>query len=207
MTDRSHPFGARSSKDLIALLLEQPLGWIVSGAGDEFRASLMPMRPWRSENGRLVQIAGHLPRWNDQVDLLRHSPRAHLLFLGPNAYISGSWISDRQWAPTWNFASARIDVEIEFRDDPEELRVILEDLVKAMEGDCQDAWRIEDMGVRYAELSKRIIGFVAHVVNVEERFKLGQDERPKIFEQILEGLDKSGDISLKCWMERFSKRV
>lgn len=204
MTRDNHPFQARSGNDLQRLVAEQPMGWIVSGAGDSFRASLMPFRPWRTENGRILQFASHLPRSNDQVPFLRDRPEANLLFLGPNHYISPSWVSDRRWAPTWNFASAAVRVEIEFRDDPKFLRAMLEDLVDGMEAGRDNAWRLEEMGKRYAELSRRIIGFVAHVCETNERYKLGQDERPEVFSEILQGLEACRHDDLKAWMEYFN---
>lgn len=209
MTDRdsqaSHPFGPQSGEDLARLVKDNPLAWIVSGAGASFRASLMPVRPWKFEEGRLTQLAGHLPRRNDQTDLLRDSPRAHLLFLGPHGYISPTWVTDRTWTPTWNFASARIDVEIEFLDDEASLRAVLEDLVEAMEAGRTDAWRIEEMGSRYAELARRIVAFRAHVTDVHERYKLGQDEGAGLFADIIRGLEEAGEDELKEWMVRFNE--
>lgn len=205
MPRNEHPFKAESDKELLQLVRDQPLAWIVSGTGTSFRASLMPVRPWKVENGGILQFASHLPRANDQVTHLRKKPDAHLLFLGPNTYVSGAWVDDPRWTPTWNFTSANFRVEIEFRDDPRALRAILEDLVGAMESGRDNAWRIEDMGDRYHELSRRIVGFVAHVVDVEERFKLGQDERPEVFDQILEGLESEGRDDVKAWMERFGR--
>lgn len=204
MTSERHPFAPRSSGDLARLVEHHPLAWIVSGAGESFRASLMPVRPWKFEDGRLTQLAGHLPRRNDQVDLLRDSPRAHLLFLGPHGYISPTWVTDRRWTPTWNFASARIDVEIAFLDDEESLRAVLEDLVDTMEAGRPDAWRIEEMGSRYAELARRIIAFRAHVTDVRERYKLGQDEETGLFADIVRGLEDAGENELKDWMVRFN---
>lgn len=205
MSRNEHPFKAESDKELLQLVRDQPLAWIVSGTGKSFRASLMPVRPWKVENGRIFQFASHLPRTNDQVLHLQKEPDAHLLFLGPNAYISGAWVDDPRWAPTWNFASANFLVEVEFHDDPRMLRAILEDLVGAMESGRDNAWRIEEMGDRYDELSRRIVGFVAHVVDVEDRFKLGQDERPEVFDQILQGLESEGREDMKAWMERFGR--
>lgn len=210
MTDRdrkaNHPFGPQSGEDLARLVKENPLGWIVSGAGESFRATLMPVRPWKFEDGRLTQLAGHLPRRNDQADHLRRSPSAHLLFLGPHGYISPTWVPDRTWTPTWNFASARIDVEIEFLDDPESLRAVLQDLVEAMEAGRPNAWRIEEMGPRYEKLARRIVAFRAHVTGVEERYKLGQDEKPGMLPGMLQGLEEAGEDALKEWMERVNER-
>lgn len=204
MPQRKARYAPTSGEDLHRLVKEYPFAWIVSGAAETFRASLMPVRPWRTEGGRITQLAGHLPRHNDQVALLRENPVAHLLFLGPHAYLSPSPVANRTWTPTWNFASAQFRVEIEFVVDPELLRSILEDLVGAMEQGREKPWRIEEMGERYEQLSARIIGFIAHVHDIRERYKLGQDEPEDVYADLLGGLQSEGRDELVDWMKRFN---
>ena len=48
---------------------------------------------------------------------IRQSPGATVKFLGPNAYVSPSWLNDRTQAPTWHYALAALDVEIEVNED------------------------------------------------------------------------------------------
>jgi len=204
MTTSDERYAPTSDEDLVRLVKDNPLAWIVSGEGERFRASLMPVRPWKTEHGRIVQFAGHLPRHNDQVGLLRENPEANLLLLGPHAYLSPSPVANRTWTPTWNFASARCRVEIVFVEDPAMLRSILADLVDAMEAGREKPWRIEEMGRRYAELSARIIGFIAHVRDTRERYKLGQDEPEDVYADLLGGLESEGHDELVEWMKRFN---
>ena len=53
------------------------------------------------------------------------------------------------------------------------------------------------MGARYAELAVRVVAFRATVRETHARFKLGQDEKPRAFAEIVEGL---GDAPLAHWM-------
>lgn len=198
------PFHKNSDDDHQQLVASNPFAWIVSGEGEDFRATLMPVRPWKVENGRIAQFAGHLPKRRDQVELLRRNPRAHLLFLGPHAYVSSSWVSNRRWTPTWNYTSADFEVEIEFVDDGAALREILTDLTDALEEGRDNAWHIDEMGPRYAELARNVIGYIAYVRGARERYKLGQDEEPANYRGIIEGLEREGEYDLLDWMRRFN---
>lgn len=200
---RDDRFAVRSEADLLALVRHHPMAWIVSGQGDDFLASLMPVRPWQTEADTIISLASHLPRANPQVAQLERSGEAHMLFLGPHDYISPSWLDDRSQAPTWNFISARFRVAVEFMTAPEDLRTHLEDLVGAMEAGRDNAWQIADMGARYETLAARIRGFVAHVREARPRFKLGQDERRDVFADMCRGLEQAGNRELFEWMRAF----
>jgi transcriptional regulator len=199
-----HTFAARSSADLARLVREYPLAWITSGAGETFAATLLPLLPVVSADGRLTGLTGHFARANPQFSHLRSDPRAAILFLGPNGYISPSWMRDRSQAPTWNYASAQCLVEIEFLEDPAVLETHLHELVGAMEAGRPGEWKVEEMGARYPQLARRIVSFVAHVRETREKYKLGQDERDDVFADIRQGLADDDSNSLLEWMSRFN---
>lgn len=197
-------FGARTAADTARLVEAAPLAWVVSGAGETFRATLLPIRAVTDDAGRVIRLNGHFARRNDQVKLLADDPRAAILFLGPHGYVSPSWMTDRTQAPTWNYASAQFLVEVEFFDDPERVRAHLEDLVQAMEGEHADAWTVEETAHRYAALSRNVAGFDARIVETREKFKLGQDERPDVFADIMAGLERTDQRALHDWMAAFA---
>lgn len=198
-------FQPRSGQDVLRLLREQPFGWLICGQGESFRASAIPFRPRLDPSGTLVGLWGHLPRSNPQVEWLRRDPRAEILILGANGYISPSWMTDRTQAPTWNYASIQFLTDIVFLEDDAALERILRDLVGAMEAGRTNAWSIEDMGARYARLAQRIIAFEANIVEIRPRFKLGQDERRDVFADIMSGLEAGGTDDLRKWMADFAQ--
>ena len=61
-------------------------------------------------------------------------------------------------------------------------------------------WTVDRMGARYAQLREHIVAFRAHVHAVSATFKLGQDESPGTFAEIVAG---HGDAQLVSWMQRF----
>jgi transcriptional regulator len=145
--------------------------------------------------GAVVALVGHFARRNPQVAALQSDPRALILFQGPQGYISPRWVSKPAWGPTWNYAVARFEVRVEFV--PEEIDAALRALAAHLEGHRADPWVPTEMGARYADLRRYIIGFRAHVQTAHATFKLGQDEDAATFAEITAAL---GETPLARWM-------
>ena len=197
-------FAPRAPDDVRRLLLDHPLAWLVSARGGDLRATTLPLRPVFGPDGEVEALIGHFARSNPHLETVAADPRALALFLGPHGYVSPSWLSDRTQAPTWNYASAQFLLDITLADDEASLDALMRDLVGAMEAERPRAWRLEEMGERYRRLSRGVIGFRAAVRERRPRFKLGQDERPDVFPEILEGLNRDGRADLSRWMADFA---
>ena len=195
-------YAPRSDDDIVRLVTENPLAWVVSTNGPF--ATPLPLRPWLDADGRLIGLIGHFARSNRQWERLRDNPRALALFMGPHAYISPSWMRDRVQAPTWNYASAVFALELDFLTDEAALRALLGDLIDAMEAGRDNAWSLPEVDARYAGLSRGIVGFRARIVGAKATFKLGQDERDDVFTDILDGLETENRGDLAAWMAAFN---
>jgi transcriptional regulator len=198
-------FAPQSEEQVLRLMLEHPLAWVVSLGDGTFRATPLPLRP-RVAGGRIEALEGHLPRAHAHCALLQRDGRAIILFTGPQGYISPSWVSDRTWAPTWNYAVVQFVVNISFDETPARLDAHLDDLVNAMEKGRPGAWSVAEMGARYETLKRRIIPFVATVVEQRAKFKMGQDERDSVFADITSGLGRTGSDELLAWMRELNPR-
>jgi transcriptional regulator len=202
MTSIDSPFAPLSEHDITRLVVEHPFAWLVTAGDGDFAATPLPIRPVVDVDGHVTELLGHFARRNPQVELLRRVPRTLMLFMGPHAYMSSSWLADRTRAPTWNYASAQFVVDIEFTEDPAVTRDIVGDLVCAMEAGRPAAWSIDDMGARYDRLRSGIIAFRAHIRERRVKFKLGQDERDAEYVEMVEALQASGERRLLEWMQR-----
>lgn len=180
------------------LVYSQPLAWIVSGGGQQ--TTPLPLRPELGADGQVTALIGHFARRNPQVEALKTDPRALVLFMGPHAYISPSWLTDRTQAPSWNYASAAFQVEVEFVEEGAFTRAVMADLIDAMEAGRDKAWRLEDMGERYDRIRRGVVAFRAVVTGTQPAFKLGQDERDDVYAEILSGLEADGDGALAALM-------
>lgn len=183
-------FDPLSPADIVRLIEENPLAWIISS---DFQATPLPLIAETGEDGSVTSLLGHIPIAHPQYIFLRNNPRALILFNGPDGYISPKLVSKPGWGPTWNYAVARFETEIEFV--PDETDSALERLADHLE---HGAWTTDQMGERYDLLASRIIAFRAHIRTAHPTFKLGQDEAPETFEEITQGL---GDTPLSRWMQ------
>jgi len=197
MSDR---FAPQSSGDVADLVRHQPLCWIVS-RGDDPRGSVAPLLVRCDDAGAVIGFEGHLARSNPQLAVLMADPHALVLCLGPNGYIAASWMQDRDWAPTWNFAQGQFSVTLEFFEGAAEVEAHLTEMVTVMEAGRPGAWSIEEMGQRFHGVARGVVGFRATIDRADSRFKLGQDERDGPYADILKGL---GDGDLSAWMQRFN---
>lgn len=191
----------RSNADIARLVDEYPLAWVVSSGNDSFHATPLPMLAEFGAEGEVSALFGHFALSNDHVAALQTSSSAVILFMGPQGYMSPSSLSRRNWAPTWNYAIARFKVDVEFV--PDETKVALDRLVIKMEVGRRSPWTIVELGDRLAGLARQVVAFRAHVRAVEARFKLGQDEAPETFSELVNGLE---DPVLASWMRDFSER-
>lgn len=177
---------------IAALVRAQPLAMVVSQGEAGFATTPLPLLATIGAEGEVTEFLGHFSRANPQVQMLQSNPNALVLFQGPHGYISPSAISDRRWAPTWNYAMAQFEVEIRF--DAAENAHSIETLVAAMEG---EAWSSSSLGERYDRMLGRIIAFRAQVTSSSAKFKLGQDETDRQFAEIVDWL---GDSPLAALM-------
>ena len=188
-------FASGSIDDIGALVDGPPLAWIVPHA-DVRAAILMPVVLERGDESAPL-LLGHLPRRAPAMAILSDDPAASILILGPHRQIPNDWIANRNWAPTWNFAAARIDAEVEI--DAGLTDRCLQRLVDHLDL----RWSPGEMGPRYESQKDEIVGFTARPVEFAGRFKLGQDEKPENFAAIVEAL---GADPLAEWMHRFAGR-
>ena len=200
MTTAADRYPPATASAVAGLVLRQPLAWLVCQGPDGTAATPLPFRAETDAEGRVTTLIGHFARRNPQVEALRANPRAQVLFMGPHAYISPSWLADRTQAPSWNYASAAFDVEVVFDEDPAFTRHVLDDLIGAMEAGRAKAWSAAEMGERYERISRGIIAFRAHVIREQAAFKLAQDERDDVFADILAGLDQDGEDEVAALM-------
>jgi len=188
------------------LIQRHPLAWIVSSPDGDFTVTPLPLRPRMHDSGAVTHLVGHFARSNPHVEVLKRHPRALILFRGEQSYVSPSWMSDRTWAPTWNHMGVQFVVDFEFHENVERLREVLRDMIDTMEADRPKAWRLEETAHRYEKLVPHIVSFVAHVRETKAVFKLGQDERAQIYQDMLAGLTAAGETELVDWMKRYNEQ-
>jgi transcriptional regulator len=184
------PFAPRSTADIMQLVRDHPLAMLVSR---DLAATPLPLLLETDADGEPVALIGHFARSNPQVAALEADPRAVAIFQGPHAYVSPRIVSKPGWAPTWNYAVVRFQIELSFQ--PEQNDAAIRALVDAMEA---GAWNVEAVGARYEKLVRHVIAFRATITDTHATFKLGQDEDAASFDEIATGI---GDDALSRLMK------
>lgn len=182
---------------MAALIGRHPLAWVVSRG---FNASVLPLLGEYDAQGTLTSLVGHCGRANPLVTDFARDPAGLILFNGPASYIPTRFVSEANWAPTWNFAVLRLDVDIVLL--PDETGDFVDRLLDHLEGEVQERWSVGELGDRYTQMLDRIIGFRAVVRSVRPHFKLGQDESAAAFAEIVGNLR---DSDLGHWMQAFAR--
>ena len=204
MSATPNRYGPRSNDDVLRLVKEHPLVWVLSLDPANPMASMLPVIPVAGPEGEVTTLVGHFARHNPHVAVLKQNPRALVLAQGVNGYISPSWMQDKTRAPTWNYTWAQFVTDLEFFDEPGEIAAHLHEMVDTNEVGRPNAWSVDMMGARYPTLAKGVIGFRAHVRETRTKFKLGQDERDSEFSDITVALGAAGGGPLLDWMRAFN---
>jgi len=186
--------------DIARLIAAAPMAWLVSA--EPFAATPLPVLAVTGEDGAVRRLDGHFSRRNPHVAVLREQPLARFLFMGPNGYVSPSWMADRTQAPSWNYASVQVTARVRLIDDADGVRASLDALIGANETGRDNAWSAAEMGARLAGLSRGVVAFEADVEAVRPMFKLSQDDRDDVYADILRGLEGDGVDDLADWVRR-----
>lgn len=197
---REPTYAPADPADAARLIAAAPMAWLVSG--EPFSVTPLPVLAVTSADGAVIRLDGHFSRRNPHVAVLREAPLVRFLFMGPNGYISPSWMSDRTQAPSWNYASLQVTARVRLIDDAAGIAASLEALIAANEAGRDRAWSAAEMGARLAALSRGVVAFEADVEAIRPMFKLSQDDRDDVYADILRGLDGEGLDALAGWVRQ-----
>jgi len=186
--------------DVARLIAAAPMAWLVSA--EPFAATPLPVQAVTAADGAVVRLDGHFSRRNPHVAILRERPAARFLVMGPNAYVSPSWMADRSQAPSWNYASAQLTARVRLIDDEAGVLASLDGLIARHEAGRPGAWSAAEMGERRSRLARGVVAFEADVEAVRPMFKLSQDDRDDVYADILRGLTTDGAADLADWVRR-----
>ncbi len=200
----SKTFIPKFSSDIVRHIKQNPFAWLFSSGTNYMDATPLPLLADLDNDNEIISLTGHMARSNPHFKNLRSEPRALVVFLGPNSYISPSWCNNRKQVPSWNYVISQFVMDVEFYESPEFTHEALNRLVELMEHDQPEPWSIQELEERYHGLFRAVIGFRAHIVESNSKFKLGQNEKPDILRDVLKALKKNGKNQLTSWMENYN---
>jgi len=181
------------------LIVEHPLGTIVTFGSDGLAANHIPFLLERSAEGHgslIGHVARNNPLWHDHaadVDAL-------VIFQGPTTYISPNWYATKQEThevvPTYNYSVVHAYGRIIVHDDAKWVRGVIGKLTRAMEASQPVPWKMTDAPGDFLR------GQIEHIVGIEipidrliGKWKTSQNRVLADRERVVEGLRESGSAS------------
>ncbi|MFC0679290.1 FMN-binding negative transcriptional regulator [Lysobacter korlensis] len=122
-----------------------------------------------------VELRGHLARPNPQA---RVAGPVLAIVHGPHAYVSPGWYPDKEAqsrVPTWNYAVAHLEGELELFDDEPSVASIVDALSVHHEFAVGGDWRFEHERDDHRSQLRGIVGFRLVPRRIQLTFKLNQN--------------------------------
>jgi transcriptional regulator len=185
---------ADARHDAPALLHAHPFALLVSAHGG-LHATRIPFAA-DYDNGRLVQLRGHLNAQNPQVQGL-DGQEVLVVFDGPATYVSANWRTECSRAGTYDYEQVKVRGTVRVHDDIDEFRRLIDDLAAAIEPQYADVgdypvWQTRMAPEGYVErLYPQITLFRIEVASVEMVSKLHQDFPEADRRSVAEHLERS----------------
>lgn len=155
-------------------------------------------KPWGThtplffvENKNL--LSGHISKENPQADSLKEGDEVLTIFSGPHTYISSSWY-DHENVPTWNYLAVHVYGKIRILNY-EETIASLKLLVDKYEFKQEKPIKIEDLSEKTMRQAKGILAFEIEITEIQAKKKLSQNRDEKNYQNIINKLEISDEIS------------
>lgn len=157
------------------------------------------------KNGRQI-LRGHIMKNTDHHKAFVHNPNVLSVFTGPHTYVSATWYTNPHTASTWNYMSVHVKGIIHFLDEE-----ALEDLLRKTSLHFENYQHesptsFDNLPEEYNQRNmKAIVAFEIEILELDNTFKLSQNQDEKSYENIIGEL-KSQDEGAKDIAREMEKR-
>jgi transcriptional regulator len=187
---------------LTELVRRNPLATLVSLGDDGLIATHLPLL-WDAEPTPYGTLRGHFARPNPHARIASSPVDALVVFAGPSAYVSPSWLPSKhehgKVVPTWNYAVVHAYGPLRLIDDAEWLRTLVTRLTDREEATFAAPWRVSDAPAGFLEGAlKGIVGVEITVSRLEGKWKLSQNRPDADQAGIIAGLDARADAESRA---------
>jgi transcriptional regulator len=184
---------------LHSLIQSYPLATLVTSGANGLNANLLPFTI-ATDRGEKGVLRAHLARGNDQVAALREGAETLVIFQGPQTYITPSWYASKsehgKVVPTWNYVVVQVQGTPQILDDPDWLRVQIDELTRQREASRAEPWNVTDAPEPFVTSQLRgIIGLEIPIARIEGKWKVSQNRPAADKEGVVRGLRSEGQSS------------
>lgn len=185
-------FRQENLEEVKSFLQQNSFGMLVSQVNHRPWATHIPLELSKNTLGDEV-LLGHISRGNKQWKDFDKNEEVLAIFTGPHAYISSSWY-DHENVPTWNYVAVHVYGELRLIEG-DELMASLRKLVDKYEASSIHPVKVENMSAKFLESELRgMVGFEIRITDIEAAYKLSQNRDEKNLHNILNELEKRGDV-------------
>lgn len=176
---------------LHGLMTAYPLATLITAGSNGLLANLIPFS--LHAGGEHGILRAHLAQGNKQLDALRESGEALVVFQGPECYVTPSWYPSKaehgKVVPTWNYAMVQVRGTPRVIDDVTWLRAQLEQLTGNLENKREQPWKMSDAPDDFiAAQCKGIAGVEIPIRSIEGKLKLSQNRLPLDRQGVMDGM-------------------
>ena len=192
-----------------SLIGENPLGLLFTAGPGGLMANPVPFL--LDERGPHGTLRAHVARANDQWKELLAAPACLIVFQGPQDYVSPSWYATKRETgkvvPTWNYATVHAWGEARVIEDPDWLRIQIDDLTRAMEGRRSTPWAVDDAPAPFVAMQIRgIVGIEIPIARMEGKWKMSQNRNEADRKGVISGFRDEGADALADLIANPDKR-
>lgn len=182
-------------------LAENHFGILISQTASFPLTTHLPFlyEPTIGEHGTLFS---HLAMQNPHVAQLQAQPEVMVIFSGPHAYVSPTWIENKH-VPTWNYTVLNAYGTARLVTEEATAKRVLTELVAQYEGEA--GWQTDFSQQNQSQLLKAIQVIAIDVKNFEGKLKLSQNRTTQEQAQIHTHLISQSDQMAQAvghWMAR-----
>lgn len=186
-------FRVREHADAIAFMRANRFAILVSSMPGGPFATHAPLSIRESQDQLLIR--GHVAKANQHWKHLEQQPQCLTIFHGAHAYVSASNYEARENVPTWNYGAVHVYGRARVFSAPEELLVVLHELMDVFEPSYAEQWASLSDAYRERMLS-HIVGFEIVAEKIEAKFKLSQNRTRREQSNVMASLGAAEDTTI-----------
>ncbi len=178
-------------EEILAFLNKNNFATLITYNGEKPVATHTPVEVVEEMGG--LTVYGHISRANPQQKTF-DGQEALIIFQGPHTYISPRWYNHVN-VPTWNYMMVHVYGKVrEIQGD--DLFALLSRLVQNHE--TNTSYRLEGLPQEFVQKEMNgVVGFTMQVTSVDAGYKLSQNRNDEDHENIIQELNKRGDVNSK----------
>lgn len=193
-------FAPPDVESLHRLIVEHPLGVLITGTGGDLDANHIPFE-MEAKTGDHGTLRAHVARSNPVWSEVKDGDQVLVVFRGEEAYVTPTWYPSKhefhKQVPSWNYRVAHVHGRIKICDDEKYVRGVVARLTRTYEASQPKPWKMTDTQPDFLEMMlKNIVGIEIEVTRLTGKFKLSQNRELRDRVSLGEALKAQGNVEI-----------